>query len=83
MTTAHSSSIANGILPSEVRAARSSWFPVVQTDVLRGGPVPFGLFGNEYVAWLDSSHRPVALPRRCPHRRADLARVGAQASHDP
>lgn len=55
------------------------WHPVAKTADVRaaslvGKPASFRLDGEDYVIFRNSGGRYGALPRACPHRRADLAR---------
>lgn len=60
-------------------ARLAHWHPIakaldVRSAALRGKPVAFRLDGEDYVVFRNAGGRYGALPRACPHRRADLAR---------
>ncbi len=72
---------ARGMSEGSKRLAH--WHPVAKTTDVRaaaliGKPVPFRLDGEDYVIFRNSGGRYGALPRACPHRRADLARARIQ-----
>jgi phenylpropionate dioxygenase-like ring-hydroxylating dioxygenase large terminal subunit len=53
---------------------RKFWYPVIPLVLIKDGPKPFTLLGQDLVLWLDGSGQPVAMDDRCPHRHAKLSK---------
>ena len=53
---------------------RRFWYPVMPVALLKDGPKPFRLLGEDIVVWLDQAGQPAALADRCCHRSAQLSR---------
>ncbi len=53
---------------------RKFWYPVIPEVLLRDGPKPFTLLGQDLVLWLDGAGKATAMDDRCPHRHARLSK---------
>ena len=52
---------------------RRFWYPVMPLAMLKDGPKPFTLLGEDIVLWRDESGNPCAVLDRCCHRTAKLS----------
>jgi len=52
---------------------RRFWYPVMPAAMLKDGPKPFRLLGEDIVLWLDAGGAPHAAEDRCCHRTAKLS----------
>lgn len=62
------------MLVTQQPVLRRFWYPVMPVALLKDGPKPFRLLGEDIVVWLDASGAPAALADRCCHRSAQLSR---------
>ncbi len=53
---------------------RRFWYPVMPLGLLKDGPRPFRLLGQDLVLWLDGQGQPAAMDDRCCHRTARLSK---------
>lgn len=52
-----------------------SWYPVALLSQLKGGPLPFTLFGEDYFLFRARNGALCAMSRYCAHMGADLSRA--------
>jgi phenylpropionate dioxygenase-like ring-hydroxylating dioxygenase large terminal subunit len=62
------------MLTTRQRALRRFWYAVMPVEMLRDGPRPFRLMGEDIVLFLDPQGQPAALADRCCHRTARLSK---------
>ncbi len=72
MRTAHED--RTGLAGVEARWPRDTWYPLLESRRVAGGPVGVTRLGQRLVLWRGGDGQVVAQPARCPHRGADLAR---------
>lgn len=61
------------MLTTKQNTLRAFWHAVMPIALLRDGPKPFRLMGEDIVVFLDADGRPAALKDRCCHRTAKLS----------
>ena len=61
------------MLCTRQKVLRRFWYATVPLDMLKNGPKPFTLLGENIVLFLDRDGNPAALADRCCHRTAKLS----------
>jgi phenylpropionate dioxygenase-like ring-hydroxylating dioxygenase large terminal subunit len=61
------------MLVTQQPVLRRFWYPVIPMALLKDGPKPFRLLGEDVVVWLDANGKPCAVADRCCHRTAKLS----------
>jgi phenylpropionate dioxygenase-like ring-hydroxylating dioxygenase large terminal subunit len=62
------------MLATKQKVLRRFWYATVPVTLLREGPNPFTLLGENIVLFLDAAGEPAALEDRCCHRTAKLSK---------
>jgi phenylpropionate dioxygenase-like ring-hydroxylating dioxygenase large terminal subunit len=61
------------VLTTRQATLRRFWYSIMPVAMLRDGPKPFRLLGEDIVLFLDADGQPAALKDRCCHRTAKLS----------
>ena len=62
------------MLATQTSLLRQFWYPLMPMEMLRDGPKPFRLLGEELVLWIDGEGQPAVMADRCCHRTAKLSK---------
>ena len=62
------------MLTTKQKTLRKFWYATLRLDLLKDGPKPFRLMGEDIVLFLDETGEPAALADRCCHRTARLSK---------
>lgn len=62
------------MLASQTPLLRRFRYPLMPLEMLRDGPKPFRLLGEDLVPWIDGEGQPAMMADRCCHRTAKLSK---------